>query len=138
MAINNSSIHDFRPRIAVTSTSFVKSTVLCDELKRAFPDTHFNETGSHLSEFELIEFLKKADAAVVGKENINDRTLSKASQLKIISKYGVGLDNIAEESLKRRNIALGWGEGVNKRSVAELTLCFMLELSRNIFSLDLN
>jgi D-3-phosphoglycerate dehydrogenase len=54
--------------------------------------------------------------------------------MKIISKYGVGLDNIDQEELKRRDIHLGWVGGVNSRSVSELTLCFMLGLSRNVFN----
>jgi phosphoglycerate dehydrogenase-like enzyme len=86
-----------------------------------------------LSVSELIDFLEDADAAIIGKEKINDNTLQKAHRLKIISKYGVGLDSIDEKSLKRRNITLGWTGGINKRSVAELTLCFMLGLYRNIF-----
>jgi len=83
---------------------------------------------------ELINFLRDADAAVIGTEPITDQVLSQTSRLKIVSKYGVGLDNIDQESLKRRNIALGWTGGINRRSVSELTLCFMLGLSRNIFS----
>ena len=113
--------------------TFCKSAILRKELAHIFPNTYFNETGNCLSESELIEFLKDADAAVVGMENINDQILSKVNRLKIISKYGVGLNNIDQESLKRRNITLAWKGGVNRRSVAELTLCFMLGLSRNIF-----
>jgi len=59
--------------------------------------------------------------------------LSEAKRLKIISKYGVGLDNINLDSLKKRNITLGWTGGVNQRSVSELTLCFILGLFRNVF-----
>ena len=104
------------------------------ELRRSFPKTCFNETGRRISGTELINFLRDADAAVVGTESITDQVLSQTSRLKIVSKYGVGLDNIDQESLKRRNIALGWTGGINRRSVSELTLCFMLGLSRNIFS----
>ena len=122
------------PRVAVTSSSFGKSDVLRDELKRSFQNCFFNERGRPLTEPELIDFIKNADAAVVGLEHVNANVLDHAPQLKIIAKYGVGLDNICEESLKKRNIALRWTGGVNRRSVAELTLCFMLGLCRNIFS----
>ena len=121
------------PRVAVTSISFGKSAVLRAELERVFPNSYFNESGRRFSETELIGFLKDADAAVVGIESITDQVLSKTPHLKIISKYGVGLDSIDQESLKRRNIALGWTGGVNRRSVSELTLCFMLGLCRNVF-----
>jgi phosphoglycerate dehydrogenase-like enzyme len=121
------------PRVAVTSISFCKSAILREELKRVFPNCYFNERGQPYSGAELVDFLKDADAAVVGIESINDHILCKTPHLKIISKYGVGLDSIDQESLKRRNIALGWTGGVNRRSVSELTLCFMLGLCRNIF-----
>ena len=122
------------PRVAVPSISFGKSSILREELKQVFPNSFFNDAGVRFSETELIEFLKNADAAVVGTESITDQVLSQTSKLKIISKYGVGLDSIDQVSLKKRNIALGWTGGINRRSVSELTLCFMLGLCRNIFN----
>jgi phosphoglycerate dehydrogenase-like enzyme len=123
----------FDARLAVTSISFGKSDLLRNELCQVFPNAIFNEEGRRFNEVELIEFLKYADAAVVGVEPITDLVLSNTSQLKIISKYGVGLDSIDQEAMKRRNIALGWTGGVNRRSVSELTLCFMIGLCRNVF-----
>jgi D-3-phosphoglycerate dehydrogenase len=124
---------NLEPKIAVTSVSFGKSPALRKELLRVFPNSVFNENGQRLSGKELIEFISDADATIVGIETINDSILEHTPELKIISKYGVGLDNIDQESLKRRNIALGWRGGVNRRSVSELTLCFMLGLCRNVF-----
>jgi len=51
----------------------------------------------------------------------------------VISKYGVGLNNLDEVALSRRHIPLGWTAGVNARSVSELTLTFVLGLLKNIF-----
>jgi phosphoglycerate dehydrogenase-like enzyme len=121
------------PKIAVTSISFGKSAALREELLRIFPNSVFNESGQRLSGKKLIEFIGDADAAIVGVETINDSVLEHTSALKIISKYGVGLDSIDQESLKSRNISLGWTGGVNKRSVSEQALCFMLGLCRNVF-----
>ncbi len=126
--------HSSRPRIAVTSSSFSETDILREELKQSFPNCFFNEQGRPLTEAQMIEFLKDADAAIVGLEPINKRVLDNAPQLKIVSKYGVGLDSIDQESLLSRNITLGWTGGVNRRSVAELVLCFMLGLCRNIFT----
>jgi phosphoglycerate dehydrogenase-like enzyme len=124
----------FDARIAVTSISFGKSFVLRKELKQAFPNSFFNEKNRRFNETELIDFLKDADAAIVGIEPITDFVLSKTSNLKIIAKYGVGLDSIDQVAMKCRNISLGWTGGVNRRSVSELTLCFMIGLCRNVFS----
>jgi phosphoglycerate dehydrogenase-like enzyme len=134
MTDNNPKSKDLEPKIAVTSVSFGKSTVLREELLRVFPNSVFNENGQRLSGGKLIEFINNADAAIVGVEVINDSLLAHTPALKIISKYGVGLDKIDQKSLKRRNISLGWTGGVNRRSVSELTLCFILGLCRNAFS----
>ena len=55
-------------------------------------------------------------------------------KLKKISKYGVGLDGIDLDYCSNNNVKLGWTGGLNKRSAAELALCFMLGLSRNVFN----
>ena len=120
-------------KVVVTSQSFAKSTVLREELLRFFPNSVFNEDDKKLFGKELIKFINDADAAIVGVETIDRSVLEHTPKLKIISKYGVGLDNIDQESLKNRDIFLGWTGGTNKRSVSELTLCFMLGLCRNVF-----
>ena len=133
MIDNNRKSNNLKPKIAVTSISFGKSAILREKLLRVFPNSIFNEDGQRLSGKKLIEFISDANAAIIGVETINDFILEYTPELKIISKYGVGLDSIDQESLKNRNIHLGWTEGVNRRSVSELTICFMLGLCRNIF-----
>ena len=133
MTINSQSSHSSNPKVAVTSVSFGGSAVLREELLRVFPNSIFNELGKKLSGQILNEFINDADAAIVGTETIDETTLNGTANLKIISKYGVGLDSIDQDLLKNRNIILGWTGGVNRRSVSELTLCFMLGLCRNIF-----
>jgi phosphoglycerate dehydrogenase-like enzyme len=122
------------PKVVVTSLSFGKSEFLRKELKVKFPNCFFNETGRHLTQVELIDTLRDADAAIIGLDRIDELVLQEASRLQIISKYGVGLDNINRELLTKYKVELGWEGGVNRRSVSEITLCFMLGLSRNIFN----
>jgi D-3-phosphoglycerate dehydrogenase len=69
----------------------------------------------------------------VGLEKIDRAIMDNCKNLKIIAKYGVGLDNIDVEYCRQRNIHIGWTPGVNRLSVAEMTLSFMIGLSRNIF-----
>jgi len=121
------------PVVAVTPPAFCASADLCGEVSAAFPAARFNTTGRYFSEAELIEFLRGADAALVGRDPIGDAVLAALPGLKIIAKYGVGLDNVDQDALRRRGVALGWTPGVNRLSVAELTLCFMLGLCHNVF-----
>jgi phosphoglycerate dehydrogenase-like enzyme len=121
-------------QIAVTPPAFCKSKFLREELKKHFPQIAFNEKGRYLTSTELIDFLKDKDAAIIGRDIIGIEELKSLPQLRMISKYGVGLDNINEAALKQYNIRLGWTPGINKLSVAELTICFMLGMFHNIFS----
>jgi len=121
-------------QIAVTPPAFCKSKFLRAELKKHFPQTTFNEKDRYLTSTGLIDFLKDKDAAVIGRDIIGTKELNSLPQLRMISKYGVGLDNIDESALKKSNIRLGWTPGINKKSVAELTICFMLGMLHNVFS----
>jgi phosphoglycerate dehydrogenase-like enzyme len=121
------------PWVAVTPPPICNSSTLRNELSNLFPQSLFNDTGRYLTEDELIRFTGEADALLVGRDRITDKVLSALPQLKIIAKYGVGLDNIDQEALKRHSVKLGWTAGVNRRSVAELTLSFMLGLCHNVF-----
>ena len=122
MATKIQSNHSLNAKVVVASVSFSNSSVLRKELLNVFPNSIFNETGKRLSGEKLIEFINDADAAIIGVETINDALLEHTPALKIISKYGVGLDSIDQQSLESRNISLGWTGGINQRSVSELTL----------------
>jgi len=119
-------------RVAVCSRSFSMNPILREELLLKFPKTKFNESGTTLSGDALAAFLADADAAIIALEKVDENLLQKIPNLKIIGKYGVGVNNIDFHALDRHGVRFGWTKGVNKRSVAELTLGFSLSLSRTI------
>lgn len=121
-------------RVRVCNISFSKNSILVNKIKKYFNDVNFNFNGVRLDGEELIDFCQDADAIIVGVEKINSSILKRLPNLKYIAKYGVGIDNIDIESCKKKGVLIGWTGGVNKRSVAELTLGYMLILMRNIFS----
>ena len=120
-------------RVAVTSKSFSKNKILIDELKQHFDDIKLNHSTKKLNDNELIEFLKDCDGAIVALEEINKKVIDALPNLKAISKFGVGLDNIDLDYCKEKNILVAYEKGVNKQSVAEATLGFMLMLIRNLY-----
>lgn len=121
-------------RIVVTSSSFSKTNILQKELTAVFPESTFNENGIKLQGNELIEYIGDADGLIVGLEKLNRTVLRKCTSLKIISKYGVGLDNVDLRYCQENNIHIGWTPGVNRKSVAEMTLALMIMLLRNIYT----
>ena len=120
------------PVIKVTSKSFSSHPVLREELRAAFPGAVFNDQGRGYTEEEVIAYFDGADGVVVGLEPITDRVLADCPDLKIVSKYGVGLDNIDQAACAHRQVHIGWTGGVNRRGVAEMALCYMIGLSRNV------
>ena len=115
-----------RDIIAVTSRSFSKNTFLVRKLKSLYSSIVLNETGQTLQGDDLVNFLKPASKAIIGIETMNDSILSELPNLTVISKYGVGLNNLDLELLKNHEIKLGFTPGVNKQSVAELALTLIL------------
>ena len=120
------------PKIVVTTNSFSNNDTLVNELKKLTSDIVLNKIKRYTKE-ELIENLKDADVAIVGLDVIDESVLKECKNLKIIAKYGVGLNNLNLEDCKKYNVAIGWTGGVNKTSVAEMALGMMLMFSRNLF-----
>lgn len=120
--------------IGVTTVSFSNDDKLIKYLKTiGFKKILTNIGGKRFSKDELIMFLSQCDVAIVGLDKINKSVLSQTPNLKAISKYGVGLDNINFEDCKKYNVEILHTPGVNKRSVSEMALGFMLSLSRNLY-----
>ena len=120
--------------IGVTTIAFSKNQKLVGQLtKMGFKKIIINSKGIRLTQAELILFLSECDVAIVGLDKIDKYVLSQLPKLKAISKYGVGLNNINFEDCKKYNVDVLHTQGVNKRSVSEMTFGFMLGLARNLF-----
>ena len=119
--------------IAAASPSFCKDSYLRDVLLLSFPQSVFNPQSHSLKADALKRFIKDVDGLIVGTDPIGADLLRSCTRLKIIAKYGVGLDNIDREACDAYGVNIEWTSGVNSLSVAEQTLGFMLSLSRNLY-----
>ena len=120
--------------VGVTTVAFSKNEILIAQLQDiGFKKVLTNVNGKRFTKSELISILSKCDVAIVGLDEIDKSVLSKTTKLKAISKYGVGLNNINFEDCKKYNVDVLHTQGVNKRSVSEMTFGFMLGLARNLF-----
>lgn len=120
------------PIVGVASRSFSKHPVLRGELTNRYPSARFNDSGRSLSGDALREFLDGCDKAIIALERIDAELLASLPALRVISKYGVGLDMLDLEAMERRGVALGWTPGVNARSVAELVVAFAIALLHRV------
>ena len=118
--------------IAVAARSFTRNPVLRIELAEKYPNVTFSESARLLDGAALVKFLRGHDRAIIGLERIDESVLAELPELKIISKYGVGLDGIDLEAVARHDVKLAWTGGVNRRSVSELTLAFAIALVHRV------
>lgn len=121
--------------LVVASRSFSKHPILRKELLRRYPDVKFNDEGLSLNGENLVGFLSGYEKAITALEKIDESILRKLPDLKVIGKYGVGLDMIDLYAMKKYGVSLGWTGGVNKRSVSELVLSHSISLlHRSVFA----
>jgi len=119
-------------RVAVTSRSFSQHPELRARLLARHPDTTFNDAGGSLRGGALIDFLHGHDKAITALEPLTDDLFSALPDLKVIAKFGVGLDMVDLAAMRRHGVRLGWTGGVNRRAVSELTIGMMIALLRHV------
>lgn len=79
---------------------------------------------------------EEADAVMVRGFKIREADLARAKKLKIISKQGVGYDNIDVAAAKKHGIPVVRTPGVNSEAVAELSICMAIAVGRRVAELD--
>lgn len=124
--------------VAVASRSFSRDARLRDELRRRYSRVRFNETGHTLVGAALVEFLGGHSKAITGLEALDERLFHAVPELRVVSKYGVGLDMIDVDAARRHGVRVWWTPGVNRQAVAELTVCLMIALCRRVVPLALD
>ena len=119
-------------KVAVCSRSFSSNPVLRAELLARYPRVTFNDAGVQLKGDTLVDFLRGHEKAITALETIDEAVLSLLPELKVISKYGVGLDMIDMAAMRAHGKRLGWTGGVNRRSVSELVISFAIAMLRHV------
>lgn len=85
---------------------------------------------------QLKKELPEADAVIAGLESYDKELLESAGKLKVISRYGVGYDNVDVKEAADHGIAVTITPGANGDSVADLAVALMLSCARNINVMD--
>ena len=117
-------------RVLITSRSFGMAS---DEPYRMLERAGFDVT--HIKIFTDEEFLQAAtgiDALILGVNPFGPRELRVCPNLKIIARYGAGVNNIDLPAIKASGIPVTYLPGVNTNAVADYTIGLILDASRNI------
>lgn len=87
---------------------------------------------SKLTENEIIELLQGVSALIAGSEPLTERVLEAATDLKIIARTGVGVDNIDLQAAHKRGVRVTITPGLNSKAVADMTLGLLLSVARRV------
>ena len=101
-------------------------------LKDAGMTVQVNPYKRRLSPDECMSFYKDIDGLIAGTEPLTAAVLESAKNLKVISRCGVGMENIDLEAAKQRGINVFNTPDAPTLAVAELALGLMLALLRHL------
>jgi D-3-phosphoglycerate dehydrogenase / 2-oxoglutarate reductase len=119
-------------RILLTTTSYQDTPGPHHQLLEAQGYEIVRERGP-LGEERMLELAGEFDAFLCGDDAITARVIDKAlPRLKVISKYGIGLDKIDVATATARRLPVLFTPGVNHTTVAEHAFCLALALVRNL------
>lgn len=125
-------------KILVTATSFTpdKPSAALEKLREFADEIVFSPTGKPLSEDELAPLLAGCDGYIAGLDFVTEKALAQCDKLKVISRYGVGVDRVDLKAAKTRGIKVCNTPGANANAVADLALGLMLAVARKLPALD--
>jgi len=89
-----------------------------------------------LSEAELIPIIEKYDGIICGDDSFTKKVLEKAKKLKVIVKWGTGIDSIDQEAAKHFGIPVYNTPNAFSEPVSDTVMGFVLSFARNISRSD--
>lgn len=114
------------------------ATLICEEARKILLDAGFeiisNDTGRILSREEQKSLIKDAYAIVAGTEKYDADMLSGCTNLKVVTRFGVGTDNFDLDTMRKMGIQVG--VIANHNAVAEFALTLILACMKNLTRYD--
>ena len=103
-----------------------------DVVRRTAPselDLHFARTYEWDEQIALVE---QAEFLLPGWAQVTQAMLARAGKLKMIQKWGIGVDRIDMEAVRKMRVPLAITAGANAGPVAELAIALMLAVYRRL------
>lgn len=96
-------------------------------------DVDYNDTGKAYTAEQFLEKAKDADAIIVGVDDMSAPVMVRLPKLKVVCKFGVGVDNIDCDYAKAHDIYVGRTVESNSLSVAEHVVALMFADAKNLY-----
>ena len=125
----------------------LRALIACPHLQRNLATfiPRFSELGieveappveQQLSEDYLLANIDRFDGVVAGDDPFTAAVIERAGRLKIIAKWGIGVDNIDLEAAQRRGIAVVNTPGQLSGEVADVVIGYTIMLARKLHLID--
>ena len=121
------------PKVLITTIPFAeKDRLPLEMLESSNIDYFINPLGRKLTEDDLTEMITDFDAIIAGTEEITAKVMDQATNLKMISRVGIGLDSVDLLAAKERGVKVSYTPDAPSPAVAELTIGLIFSLLRSI------
>lgn len=121
------------PKIFISTTSFSQySNKPIEIIKNNSFDYSVNEEGRKLSPDEIVSNLNDCVGVIAGTEEYSSQILNQLPNLKVISRLGVGIDNINLDVAKQNKIKICTTNSSPAVAVSELVIGHIIDLLRYI------
>ena len=120
-------------KVLITTVPFgEKNRAPLDMLESNNIDYVINPFNKKLTEIELEGLISDFDVVIAGTEQITSKVMDAASNLKLISRVGIGLDSVDLLAAEAKGITVSYTPDAPAPAVAELTIGMMLTLLRSV------
>ena len=118
-------------KVLITSVPFgEKNRFPIELLENAGIEYLINPLNKKLTEGQLSDMVTDFDAIIAGTEPITENVMERASNLKLISRVGIGLDSVDLLAAQNRGIKVSYTPDAPAPEVDELTIGLMLSFLR--------
>ncbi|MFZ2058992.1 MAG: phosphoglycerate dehydrogenase [Acidimicrobiales bacterium] len=115
--------------VVVTPRSFgMDDPSLRSELEQAVAEVRYRP--GPLAATELERAVADADGLLAGLDEVSAQVLAGAPRLRVVARYGVGVDRVDLDAAARSGVTVTATPGANSNAVAELTLGLLFALAR--------
>lgn len=123
----------FNARILVTPRSLTAEPhPEVERLKDIGYDIVYSPAGAMPTEDDLLSLVPGCVGWLAGVEPVTSRIIEAARELKVISRNGVGIDNLPVDILSKKGVKIMTADGANSLGVAELTIGLIFSALRSI------
>src|SRR5258707_8816278 len=120
-------------RVLITAPYFIP---VLDRFRATFDAHHITtvvpEVQERMSEEQLLRVVHDIDGTICGDDAYTERVLARAPRLRVISKWGTGIDSIDSDACRRRGVAVCNTPNAFTIPVADSALGYMLLFVRKL------